>query len=245
MAKIYGDEKTAKDELAKIKALPWKEKFPYIWEYYKIWIIGTILVVAMTVSISLSVIENSKPVLISGMLVNNFTSQENESLFEQNFTEYMGQNEDDVNLDLSTDMYLHAGGMDETTYNTVQKIAIQVAARDLDFIASDESVVHYYCNANDPDDIIYMDLSTILPDDIFSMLESQDRILYSTDANGNRFPAAVDVTGTRFYEDAQIISTYSYLGCMVTAPHKQNFVNLIRYAFDLPLPEGTDPTAEG
>ena len=97
MAKIYGDEKTAKDELAKIKALPWKEKFPHIWEYYKIWIIGTILVVAMTVSISLSVIENSKPVLISGMLVNNFTSQENESLFEQNFTEYMGQNADDVN----------------------------------------------------------------------------------------------------------------------------------------------------
>lgn len=243
MAKIYGDEKTAKDEFLKIKSLPWREKFPYIWEYYKGWIIGVILFAAFAVSITLSVIENSKPVLISGMYVNNYLSGENEDLFANNFTEYLGQNTNDVHVNLSTNMILTPGSMDESTYTTVQKIMIQVAARDLDFIASDESVIHYYCAADDPDSIIYEDLRNVLPDDVYAAVE--DKLLYSTDANGNRFPAAIDMTGTRFYKDAQIISKYSYVGCMITAPHKSNFVNLVRYAFDLPLPEGIDPTAEG
>ncbi len=244
MAKIYGDEKTAKDEIAKIKALPWKEKFPYIWEYYKIWIVGTIIVAACAISITLSVIENSKPVLISGMLVNTLQSSEEEEQFTAGFTEYLGQNIDDVHVNLSTNMILTTGSMDENTYTTVQKILIQVAARDLDFIASDESVVHYYCSADEPDNIIYTNLETILPEDLFATLDSQGRILYSTGINGNEFPAAIDMTGTRFYEDSKIISKYCYVGCMITAPHKENFVNLVRYAFDMPLPEGTDPTAE-
>lgn len=244
MAKIYGDEKTAKDEIAKIKALPWKEKFPYIWEYYKIWIVGTILVAACAVSITLSVIENLKPTLISGILVNNFQNTDEDEVFTSGFTEYLGQNSNDVHVTLSGNMFLTPGSMDENTYTTVQKILVQVASRDLDFIASDESVVHYYC-ADDPEDIIYANLEEILPEDIFNTLESQGKILYSTDINGNQFPAAVDLRDTRFYEDAKIISKYCYVGCMITAPHKQNFVNLIRYAFDMPLPEGIDPTAEG
>lgn len=244
MAKIYGDEKTAKDEIAKIKSLPWKEKFPYIWEYYKVWIVGTILVAVCAVSITLSVIENSEPVLISGMMVNSYQNPEEEESFTSGFTEYLGQNPDDVHVNLSTNMILTPGSMDENTYATVQKIMVQVASRDLDFIASDESVIHYYCAADDPDSIIYANLKEILPEDIFTMLESQDRILYSRDIHGNQFPAAIDMTGTRFYEDNKLLSKYCYVGCVVTAPHKQNFVNLVRYAFDMPLPEGIDPTAE-
>ena len=244
MAKIYGAEKTVKAEIAKIKSLPWKEKFPYIWEYYKLWIVGTILVAACAISIALSVIENSKPVLISGILVNNFQNNSDEEVFSTNFAEYLGQNLNDVHVNLSTNMILTPGSMDENTYASVQKISVQVVARDLDFISSDESVVHYYCATDDPENIIYANLQEVLPEDIFQTLDSQGKILYSNDINGNRFPAAIDMAGTRYYEDAKIGTTYCYVGCMINAPHKQNFVNLVRYAFHMELPEGIDPTAE-
>lgn len=244
MAKIYGDEKTVKDEIAKIKSLPWKEKFPYIWEYYKLWIVGTLLVAACAISIALSVIENSKPVLISGILVNNFQNNSEEEVFSTNFAEYLGQNLNDV---LSTYPPIcsdfRAVWM-KIQYASVQKIIVQVVARDLDFISSDESVVHYYCATDDPENIIYANLQEVLPEDIFQTLDSQGKILYSNDINGNRFPAAIDMAGTRYYEDAKIGTTYCYVGCMINAPHKQNFVNLVRYAFHMELPEGIDPTAE-
>ena len=45
-------------ELKKLYALPWREKIEYIWNYYKLWIIGILCFLALTVFLIVRVATN-------------------------------------------------------------------------------------------------------------------------------------------------------------------------------------------
>ena len=70
-----------------MKDLSGKEKLAYLWEYYKWFAIGAVALIVATVSIIISVRENSKEVLYSGVVANIAASEEGKAYLSEGWFE--------------------------------------------------------------------------------------------------------------------------------------------------------------
>lgn len=228
---VKDEKRTFRSELEKMKGMGFKDRLSYFWMYYKLPVIIIIISIIFIVSVISSVMENKKPVLIAGSIINNYTEKETMLQdFENDFCTYMGEDPDKVNISLDTSLAFYEddnGGQNQTVY---YKLLAEISANTLDFLGGD-SIVFKEFNDNQGDNAYCEDLEAILPADMISAL--QDKFYYMKTDDGSQIPVGVDISQTGFYQDMGFQGKECYIGFIVSSENRENFIAFLRYVFEI------------
>ena len=69
-------KKWLRAEWEKLAPMTWKQRWEYIWEYYKLALIAAAVLIVFTVSMVRSSLYQQKKLLISGIFINTTTTEE-------------------------------------------------------------------------------------------------------------------------------------------------------------------------
>ena len=217
MGKFYGDEPGAKDQWAKLKGAPFKDKVQYIAQYYGLAIGVTLFLIILAISLTKTIIYNSVPNVIAGEF---YTEPINEEVYEDlklKLCNALGYDPKKYHIDLSTN--LADANNTEQVYYQYQKLMARIAAKDLDFIQGIDTTFAPYISAENPDDCAFYDLRNILSAETLARLEAEGRLVaIETDYAGS-LPYAIDITGSELYNTLRCLTDRCLIGFPITAPH--------------------------
>ena len=92
-------------ELTKLTRLSWKEKIEYIWTYYKLWIIGIVSFLTITVFLIVRISTNIEGHWLYGMFANTFADVGTGSELWEDFAEYAGLDLTEKKLEFNAEVY--------------------------------------------------------------------------------------------------------------------------------------------
>lgn len=148
------------NEGKKLAPMTWAQRFDYIWEYFKLQILGLLaLIVLIVVGISSSL--NAKPVLLNCLLVNATLTPDGSAYLNEGFASYVNHPESEVAI--SANLYIHFNSENPSADEamTVMAIDARIAAHDVDFILTDESGLEFYGKRE-----YCLEAASLLPDSV-------------------------------------------------------------------------------
>ncbi|SHJ15818.1 hypothetical protein [Pseudobutyrivibrio xylanivorans] len=213
--------KTLKGEKKKLSQMSFGQKLEYIWEYYKLHILVTLLIIgAITWGVhhALTYVQYK----FYGMVINS--SQYDEKVAKEMHDVLKMEKHDGFSL--SGDFY---------TYDDVNmggygnKLDIYIMTGQLDFAFTDEVGVKYLVDMG-----VVRDLKTTAPDKLLDLWTSEGR-LYNVDVTDDdgitgNYDVAVDITGTGIQEYFGLDEKMKYLmiaDLSGSEEYLQNFYDLI------------------
>ena len=218
-------------EAAKLRPMTAKQRAGYILHYYRFWFIGLALLLLVGFYVGDAVIQSHKEILLQGFFTNDeynlFPAEriEKDYAATQTLTRQQRVVFDDA-------LYIDLGGeASEYTAASNGKLMAYTMTHELDFVVTSDEVLAYY-----KDHMPMKDLREILPADLQQQLG--DALYTATDSEGKMSCVAVDMTQSRFVAgtgadaDPRVEHTY-YLFVPESAPHTQQIVSFLRYAFRL------------
>lgn len=218
-------------EAAKLRPMTAKQRAGYILHYYRFWFIGLALLLLVGFYIGDAVIQSHKEILLQGFFTNDeynlFPAEriEKDYAATQTLTRQQRVVFDDA-------LYIDLGGeASEYTAASNGKLTAYMMMHELDFVVTSDEVLEYY-----KDTFPMEDLEALLPADLREALA--DQLSFNTDADGKTTAIALDMTRSRFVAgtgadaDPRVEHTY-YLFVPESAPHTQQIVSFLRYAFRL------------
>ncbi len=230
MAKIYGDEKGAKGEWDKMKGEPLTVKLEWIIQYYGILILAVIFGIIAAISLIKGCIYNSIPNVITGEFQTAYMDAESPAKEEMKvyLCEQLGLNPDKYHIDLASSV------VDPSDYELMitqaQRLSARIMAKELDFLAADEMTFLAYMDPNDLEASAFADLRTVMPEEIFSRLESEGRILY-LEKGGQKYdyPYLIDIRNSEFFDRLGLVSVGEcYMGITVNGEHHDNMIEVLK-----------------
>lgn len=171
------------------RALPWKKKMTYIWDYYRFHLLFGIIGSVAMISLVSNWINYRKP-LLDIIMVNNGVFEEAEEQSENEnhllgFDTFLVDYGYDVEKDtvyVDSSLYFTNSADD---YDTAQVLAVMLASGGKDVFFATEEVYSAYA-----EDGAVMDLETILPQDL--LLEYEDCLVYTKlHGNGDTYPCGI------------------------------------------------------
>ena len=220
-----------KTEAEKLRPMNAKPRAGYILHYYRFWIAGVLLLLAVGFYIGDVVVQSQKEILLQGFFTNDeyglFPAEKIEKDYAatQDLTKRQRIVFDDA-------LYIDLGGeASDYTAASNGKLVAYTMTHELDFVVTSDEVLAYY-----KDSMPMKDLREILPADLQQQLGGA--LYTATDSEGRQSSIAVDMTDSRFVAgtgadaDPRVEHTY-YLGVPESAPHTEQIVSFLRYAFRL------------
>ena len=157
-----------REEWNAFRALPFAKKLEHIWLYYKWAILVAAAVVCVLVSIAGTVAENRKEVLISGIFINNSTSQEGYRHLTEDYWQYCGgSSSQKAELITGRSIDFDAEGLSQEDAAAFMIVASMIAAESLDYIITDEASLDDFMEQE-----VVLDLRELLPEEALSRWET-------------------------------------------------------------------------
>ena len=230
MSKTANLSDEIKTQNKKLKAMTWPQKKEYIWEYYKIHIVGGLIAIACIICIVLMFMSNNYKTVFSLVVVDgNMTGfSDNNDIITTDFSKYLGIDGKRKRVIIDSNFSLIQQSGDEDSYYSTQKIVTMATAKSIDGYMCDYNYVSFYSS---DDDLFLMDLSKLLTADELSKLS--DYLVYFTATDGTKTPVAVDLTSTHIKTGTDLTMKRPCYGIVTTSPHVDAAVKFIRYAFGL------------
>lgn len=205
-----------KQEWAAFKALPLQKKLEHIWIYYKWHLVAAAAVICLIVSIIGTVVNSRKEVLISGMFLNNATSQEGYAFLEEGFREDCGGSGDQlVELVTSRSINFTADTPSQQEASSFMVFTCMVAAQTLDYVVTDEASVAHLAEQE-----VLMDLRTLLPEESLAQWDTIEH---------DGVVTALRLEGTAFGENYPLAAEHSCIAVIINAPHQDNTIRFLDY----------------
>ena len=194
-------------EAAKLRPMHFQQRIGYILHYYRFWIMGLVLLLAVAFYIGDVVVQSQKEILLQGF----FTNDEYDLFPADRIQKDYAATQDLTRrqrIVLDDALYIDLGG-DASDYTSASngKLIAYTLTHELDFVVtSDEQL----------GDALYMSTDA---DGAYSCI--------AVDMTGSRF-----VAGTGADTDPRVEHTY-YLFVPESAPHTEQVAAFLRYAFRL------------
>lgn len=216
-----------REELTKLKAMSFKNKAWYIWEYYKIPIIGVVIGVSLCISIGMAMHQNRFDTALSCVIVNARPAGETDSVeswFNQDFGTFISLSPDArISVDYSMSFNFEEDSMSETTYAYVAKLTAMVSSRELDVMIADKAIIDHFGGMGG-----YGDLRELLPPGLYEQIK--DRAYTVTDQeSGAEIPCGLLIGGTDFGRKTGLILDEPILAVMSNSTRTDTAVSLISY----------------
>lgn len=175
-----------------MKDMTGKEKLEHLWEYYKWFAIVTVVLIVATVSVVISVVENSKEMVYGGIVVNLTVTEEGNTYLKEGWFEALEADPKAQKIELDT-MYMpnmDTPTFSETSRANVTKITTMITAGYVDYVLADAYAVHYLCSGGS-----FAPLDTVLPQDMLDQFEGK---LVTYEDDEETYLVAVDISDLPF-----------------------------------------------
>lgn len=205
-----------RQEWAAFKALSFQKKLEHIWIYYKWFLISAVAVICVLVSVVQTMRENSKEILVSGIFVNNFSSQEGYDHLSQDYWEYCGGDENQK-AELVTGRIIHfdAETLSQEDAAAFMIVSSMLAAKTLDYIITNQASLEAFAEQEVP-----MDLRELLPQETLSKWDT-------IEADGAVI--GLKLEGTAFAEKYPLYAPDSCILVTINTQHRENVIQFLEY----------------
>lgn len=229
------EDKTFKDTLQeeknKLKTMNLKDRLWYIWEYYKLPIIGTVVAVTLIISIFSAVRSNSFETALSCVILNSHTTSQEDlagEYFDQGFRQYLGLTDDTkIDVDHSMTVSFDNSDMTEFTYAELAKLSALITSKELDVMIGRKDSIDHFGEMGG-----FLDLKQVLPPDVYEKVKDQ---LYevTNQETGETIACGIRVGSTDFLKKTGLDMDDPILGIISNSTRTDNAVKLIRYVFGM------------
>lgn len=172
-----------------LKEMGFKKSVIHIWTYYKWWIIIPVIVIAIIISFVTSYLKATKKAYLTIACVN--ARYESHTVFDE-YAESIGQK---FSVDCTYHYPTNEDSLNVTqdTTNSMQKLASLLTSEVVDVIVTNARSIKDFGKAG------VRDLKEVLSEEQLSELESRGIIFYLEPEDGERYPAAINITDMEFF----------------------------------------------
>ena len=153
-----------------------KKKAEYIWDYYRWWIIGGIIVVVLLTIFIRDYRENSKPTYLDVEILNTYFGYDKSNTLYDDFVREEGIDLSKEHLTISMDTTLSTDNFDTTMIAFQQRLLASYAAQEVDVVIGPKKIIEGPANCD-----AYANFEKILPPDLLADLKDRDYELYYFD----------------------------------------------------------------
>lgn len=211
-----------RSELEKLKAMTWKDRVWYIWNYYKVHMALVVVAVLILQVVITSLYHSTFDTVLYAMIINSYSEEEVDlSILQEDFAVY--QNLGKKELVTAEAIYVTYGDQaSELSYATLAKISALVFSQDLDIMIGDKATIDHFASLGG-----YLDLEKSLSPDLLAMV--QDRLIYTAGEDGAEHAYAVEISGTAFAADTHLGQDPPLLGIVSNTVRREHTDALLRY----------------
>jgi hypothetical protein len=214
-----------REQNAKLKDAPLKDKWSYFKEYYLKTTLAIIAAVAVLAYLAYTMITAPRDTAFAAFFFNDTGDSSDKSLINE-FIDYTGINTKKSECYIDATMNYSSDSTNYEDYIYVEKVMAVIASEELDVIVGDSDTIDYYGGLE-----CFSDITTILPDDL--MEKFKDKLYYAkVGESGELVPVGIYIT------DAPKIDEYHYyvdmepiLGFIVNSNSVDNAIEFLRYIY--------------
>lgn len=208
-------KKWLRAEWEKLAPMTWKQRWEYIWEYYKLALIAAAVLIVFTVSMVRSGLYQQKKLLISGIFINTTTTEEGYAFVKEDYWTHCGaDSETRSELIEVRNISYNAEQPTAMDANAVMTVDAMIAVGDLDYIICDRTAAEFYGRQE-----YCHDLAQKLPAGNWNLLQTDTGF------------TAIDLTGSRLEREYGLYAQPSYILFPVTAPDWSRCERFLNYLF--------------
>lgn len=214
-----------REQNAKLKDAPLKDKLAYFKEYYLKTTIVAVIVIIFVVYLAYSMLTAPSDTAFAAFFYNDTGDSSSTELID-GFVEYMGIDTSEHDAYIDATMNYIPDSADSSTYMNLEKTMAVMSTGELDVIIGDADTIDYFGRTE-----CFHDITTILPDDLLAIYK--DRLYYAESIEtGERIPVGVYVS------DSPKLNQYNYytgqepiLGIITNSNSVGNAIAFLRYIY--------------
>lgn len=221
--------KSMRDEIreqnAKLKDAPLKEKLSYFNEYYLKITLAVIVIIVFVGYLGYSMITAPSDTALGAFFYNAYGNSSNTELADS-FAEYKGIDTSRHDVYIDSTMYLTETLNDADSYMSLEKTMTRVAANELDVIVGDTVAIDYFARSE-----YLSDITAILPEDLLEKFK--DRLYYTKfDENGGSvLPVGVYIDDSVKLKEYYYFNSEPILSFVVNSDNVDNAIDFLRYLY--------------
>ncbi|MCD8012968.1 MAG: hypothetical protein LUG99_07315 [Lachnospiraceae bacterium] len=174
-----------REELRKLKALSWKARIAYVWDYYKLQMV-ILVVIILAVNLAFTIYHNLQiDTLLYVCMVNCNTYYVDSEALTADYTEYLGGIGDKEEISIDTSILLDEEDY-STSYANQMKFTAVISAQMADVILMDAENFEEYAGWS-----YFMDLRDIFSEE--QLEQWSDLLVYMENEEGESAPYAIDL----------------------------------------------------
>lgn len=209
-----------REQQRKLKGKPFKEKWAYFWEYYRIPTLVTVCVIAMVVSL-IHTIVTQKDAALNVIPVNTYLSVDLDTeALAADFAAYAQIDTEEYNVVIEQTMSVDYEGLgDEYTYANIQKLAAMAASQSMDVVLADEDYIDHNLEGG-----LFVDLHEFFTEEELAAYE--DRLLYRDipEDEAGEVPVAIDVRDSQYMASAELPAYFCICSNSLNVDHAKLFL---------------------
>ncbi|MDE7417462.1 MAG: hypothetical protein K2N44_14375 [Lachnospiraceae bacterium] len=214
-----------REQNAKLKGAPLKEKYAYFKEYYLKTTIVALIAVILVAYLAYSILTAPSDTAFAAFFYND-TGDSSSTELVDGFVQYMNIDTKEHEAYIDATMNYMPDASDYDAYMGLEKSMAVISTGELDVIVGDTATLDYFARSE-----CLHDITTILPDDLLAQFEDK---LYYVESGGSaeRIPVGVYVT------DSPKLNQYYYyvdkepiLGFVINSNSMDNAIAFLRYIY--------------
>lgn len=208
------------EKKADFKTMKKSEVTGFIWDYYKWWIIGGILVLVLAGNLIHHFVTYKEPALEIALI--NSGDQEKEPDFSE-FMDKYGYDKSKQKVSFQNTFTVDLKNSSSGNMYAFEALQTQIAAGGIDVIAADKDVYLYMAKQQDAGD-----LSDILPKELMKKYEKD--IVYVTDPDTNKkYPGGITLQNNKWMEQYGYYPKGCVIGIVNGSKHTKTAEQMIAY----------------
>ncbi|MDE5695981.1 MAG: hypothetical protein K2I96_00990 [Lachnospiraceae bacterium] len=214
-----------REQNAKLKDAPLKDKVAYFKEYYLKTTIVVVIAAILVVYLAYSILTAPSDTAFAAFFYNDTGDSSSTELID-GFVEYMNIDTTEHEAYIDATMNYAPDASDYNAYMGLEKAMAVLSTGELDVIVGDDDTLDYFARSE-----CLHDITTILPDDLLTQFE--DRLYYAESGeNAELIPVGV------YVDDSPKLNQYYYyvdrepiLGFVINSNSIDNAVAFLRYLY--------------
>ncbi len=206
------------EEREKLAPMTPRDKWEYVWGYYKWWILGLVLAVIVVVSGVRNAQYQRREILVSGAFINTATTAEGYAFVNEDYWTYSGADEGTrVELIEARSIRYNVEQPTSNDVNAILAIDAQIASKTLDYIIGDASVMEFYDRQN-----ALLDLQTLFTPEQLKGLQTVRT------ENGI---VAIDLAGSTLAKQFGLSAEPSYIIILANTSRPEQCAEFMEYLY--------------
>lgn len=214
-----------REQNAKLKNAPFKEKLAYFKDYYLKTTIIAIIAIILIGNLAYSMLTAPSDTAFAAFFFNDTGDSSSTELLD-GFVEHIGLDTKEHEAYIDATMNYVADGSDYDAYMGLEKSMAVISTGELDIIVGDADTIDYFSRSE-----CFHDITTILPEDLLAKFE--DKLYYAKLGESDELtPIGIYVT------DSPKLNQYYYyvdkepiLGFLVNSDSIDNAIEFLRYLY--------------